>query len=84
MDIVIDKERQKAKQRLTNILEQLSELGDEAERLIDDHFPEASGVVSAYNLCQFGYDYNPYSESLDKVVDGLEIEFEEEEDSEDE
>ena len=72
----IDNERLEAKNRLEEILEELGELGDEAQELINSVFPEVSNLVDAYNLCQFGHDANPYSNSLQKVVEGLEIEFE--------
>ncbi len=74
--MTIDHEKLEAKTRLEEILEELGELGEEAEQLIIGIFPEVAEKVKAYQLCQFGYSDNPYDTTLQKVVDSLEFEFE--------
>ena len=65
-------EEQEAIERLQEILQELGELGQEAKQLIADNFPEELSTGEAYQAFTFGSSCNPYDTTLEKIVEGLE------------
>ena len=64
-------ERQEATRELVNILEMLETLGQQAQEILQQTFPEELHSLEAYDALSFGCSSNPYDTTFAKTVETL-------------
>ena len=64
--------------RLLEIQEELGALGNEARRLMQEHFPQLVARGDAYGAFTFGKSYNRYDTTLETLIAETEEDYEEE------
>ena len=69
---------------LQNILDELSQKGEEAREIIRQHFPRMLSKGDAYGAFEFGSSANRYDTTLESIIEEIEEYYDEEEDEMDE
>lgn len=67
----MNNEQTSAVNRLAEILNQVSELGSEAEDLVRTFFPAERNWCESYGVFQFGTSGNPYDNTLEKLLENI-------------
>jgi len=64
-------------ERLEQIQEELSALGQEAAELFQEHFPSLHDTGDAYGAFSFGSSWNSFDTTLESLIESAKLEEEE-------
>lgn len=59
---------------LIEIMQELQDLGERAESITREHFPDEMGWARAYRIFDFGNSVNPYDNTFEKLLGNIEKE----------
>ena len=59
-------------EELKEIDHQLIDLGQQAESIINEHFPEEKSWCEAYKVFRFGQSVSTYDQTFEKLIDNIE------------
>lgn len=57
--------------QLTEIMDQLEELGSAAQSILDEYWPEHSDHLNAYGALAFGTSSNPHDTTFEKALEEI-------------